>query len=49
MESAGQAGEVNISASTKKLLPNSYSFIERGKLPIKNLGELEMYFVEKPE
>lgn len=46
MESAGEGGRVNISRNTKQLLPSGYTITERGFLPIKNLGEVEMFFVE---
>ena len=52
MESSGEAGKVNISGSTYKLLVGVENFqplrfIFRGKIPAKNKGEIEMYFVEK--
>ncbi|MBI4929601.1 MAG: adenylate/guanylate cyclase domain-containing protein, partial [Bacteroidetes bacterium] len=54
MESSGEAGKINISGVTYTQL-NSLSFWERtgvradfrGKIPAKNKGEIEMYFVEK--
>ena len=52
MESSGEAGKVNISGETYKLLVGrndipSLQFTFRGKIPAKNKGEIEMYFVEK--
>ncbi|OFY62911.1 MAG: hypothetical protein A3H98_00795 [Bacteroidetes bacterium RIFCSPLOWO2_02_FULL_36_8] len=52
MESSGEAGRVNISWETYKFLvgdknisPLQFTF--RGKIPAKNKGEVEMYFVER--
>jgi len=53
MESSGEAGKINISGATYTLL-NSLSYWERaglranfrGKIPAKNKGEIDMYFVE---
>ncbi len=49
MESAGEAGKINISHKTYKLLKasNEFSFTSRGKIEINGQGPLEMYFVEK--
>jgi len=52
MESSGEAGKVNISGQTYKLLCKAeyYSALQftfRGKIPAKNKGEIEMYFVEQ--
>ena len=56
MESSGEAGKINISGSTYELLSKSplfeggkgdVMFRHRGKIPAKNKGEIEMYFVEK--
>ena len=52
MESSGEAGRVNISGTTynfiKQLTTNDkLRTIYRGKIPAKNKGEIEMYFVEK--
>jgi adenylate cyclase len=46
MESNGEAGEVNISASTYELINDKYICKPRGKIYAKNIGEIEMYFVE---
>lgn len=55
MESSGEPGKINISGTTYELLHSSHlamtdkegcSFIHRGKIPAKNKGEIEMYFVE---
>lgn len=46
LESKGEVGKVNISHSTYKLVKGKYKCIPRGKIPIKNRGEIEMYFAE---
>ena len=52
MESSGEAGKINISGATHQLLchsersEESFTFIHRGKIPAKNKGEIEMYFVQ---
>ena len=46
MESNGEPGEVNISASTYELIKDRYSCHYRGKISAKNIGEIDMYFVE---
>jgi adenylate cyclase len=49
MESSGEVGKVNISASTYELLKDDpqLSFESRGKVEAKGKGEIEMYFVSK--
>lgn len=46
MESSGEAGKVNISGSTYKLVKDKFSCTYRGKIQAKNKGEVDMYFVE---
>jgi class 3 adenylate cyclase len=46
MESNGTPGKVNISAYTYELIKNHFECTYRGKLNAKNLGELDMYYVE---
>ncbi len=46
MESSGEAGKVNISGSTYEMVKNSFQFTYRNKIPAKNKGEIDMYFVE---
>ena len=46
IESAGEAGRINISSSTYELVKNDFSCLSRGKIFAKGKGELEMYFVE---
>ena len=45
MESSGEAGKINISASTYNLIKNNFPCTPRGKIMAKNKGEIEMYFV----
>jgi len=47
MESSGEVGRVNISASTYALIKDQFSCEYRGKIAAKNKGEIDMYFVEK--
>jgi class 3 adenylate cyclase len=46
MESNGEAGRVNISASTFEMVKHVYACTYRGKIYAKNVGEIDMYFVE---
>lgn len=46
MESSSEPGRVNISVDTFKLVKDSFSCTPRGKVQVKNIGELDMYFVE---
>lgn len=45
MESSGEVGKVNISASTYALVNREYDCRARGKIEAKNKGAVEMYFV----
>ncbi len=46
MESNGEAGLVNISEATYNLIKHHFRCIYRGKISAKNIGEIDMYFVE---
>jgi class 3 adenylate cyclase len=46
MEQHGEAGKINISGSTYALIKDKFTCTPRGKIPAKNKGEVEMYFVE---
>ena len=46
MESNGEAGKVNISASTYQRIKENYQCLYRGKVSAKNIGEVDMYFIE---
>jgi class 3 adenylate cyclase len=45
MESSGDAGKVNISASTFAFVKDEFICEYRGKVPAKNVGEVEMYYI----
>lgn len=46
MESSGEVNMVNISGTTYELVKNHFVCRYRGKVPAKNKGEVDMYFVE---
>ena len=46
MESTGLANRVNISHATYELVKDQYDCEYRGRIPIKNRGEIDMYVVE---
>lgn len=46
IESGGEVGKVNISGATFELVKDYFNCTHRGKLPAKNKGEIDMYFVE---
>jgi class 3 adenylate cyclase len=46
MESNGEPGQVNISASTYELIKDKYACKYRGKIYAKNVGEIDMYFID---
>lgn len=48
MESAGEPGQVNISSSVYDIIRHRYECRYRGKISAKNIGEIDMYFVENP-
>ncbi|HNP55314.1 MAG TPA: adenylate/guanylate cyclase domain-containing protein [Ferruginibacter sp.] len=45
MESSGEAGKVNISASTYEKVKDKYACEYRGKITAKGKGEIDMYFI----
>jgi class 3 adenylate cyclase len=51
MESGGEIGQVNISGSTYQLVMDEpgLTFIPRGKVHAKGLGEMDMYFVQRSD
>lgn len=51
METTGEAGKVNISSETYKLVKDYFICEYRGKLPVKYKGNIDMYFVKglRPE
>ena len=46
MESNGEPGKVNISSATYELIKDYYACSHRGKISAKNVGEIDMYFIE---
>jgi class 3 adenylate cyclase len=46
IESAGEANRVNVSGATRALLDGRFRCTFRGVLPVKNIGEEAMFFVE---
>jgi class 3 adenylate cyclase len=46
METAGEPGKVNISADTYELIKDKFKCHHRGKVSAKNVGEIDMYFIE---
>jgi adenylate cyclase len=51
MESSGEVGQINISGNTYMLVSDYFDCTYRGNMPIKNKGDIQMYFVKgiKPE
>jgi adenylate cyclase len=47
MESSGQPGLVNISHAAYDLVKHQFNCVYRGKVMAKNIGEIDMYFVDK--
>lgn len=47
IETAGEAGKINVSASTYHLIKNKFDCTARGKIAAKGKGEIEMWFVTK--
>jgi len=46
LESNGMPGKVNISSSVFELIKDKYSCSYRGKINAKNIGEIDMYFLD---
>ena len=46
MESSGEVGKINISGNTHMLVQDYFQCTYRGKMPIKNKGDIEMYFID---
>lgn len=46
MEQNSEAGKINVSNSTYELTKHIFSFEPRGKIPAKNKGMIEMYFLK---
>ena len=48
MESSSEGGRVNISSSVYDIVKDRHRYHYRGKIFAKNIGEIDMYFVEPP-
>jgi adenylate cyclase len=46
MESNGEPGKVNISSASYELVRSDFNCSHRGKIHAKNIGDIDMYFVE---
>ncbi|SIO03056.1 adenylate/guanylate cyclase domain-containing protein [Algoriphagus halophilus] len=46
METAGESGKINISGQTYELIKDKFNCTPRGKIKVKNKGQVEMYFVD---
>ena len=46
MEQSSEVGKVNISQSTYQLVKDNFKCKHRGKVVVKHIGEIDMYFVE---
>ena len=46
LESNGMPGKVNISSSVFELIKDKYSCSYRGKINAKNIGDIDMYFLD---
>ncbi len=49
MEDNSDEGKVNVSGGTYELIKDHFECSHRGKIPVKNKGEVDMYFVERKE
>lgn len=46
METNSEAGKINVSEDTHKLILDKFYFSDRGEIYVKNKGNMKMYFVE---
>lgn len=46
MESSGEIAKVNVSGTTYELVKDKFTATYRGKVPAKNKGEIDMYFID---
>jgi class 3 adenylate cyclase len=49
MESASEAGRVNVSGDTYRLVQEKFYCMYRGQIEAKNKGEVDMYYVTAPK
>jgi ligand-binding sensor domain-containing protein/class 3 adenylate cyclase len=47
MEQNGEKNKINVSGVTYELIKDQFTCTHRGKIPAKNKGEIDMYFVEE--
>lgn len=47
LETAGEAGKINISGATYELVKNHFQCTYRGKVEAKHKGQIDMYFVDE--
>jgi CheY-like chemotaxis protein len=47
METAGEPGRINISGITYQLVKDKFECTRRGNIEVKNMGKMDMYFVDK--
>ena len=47
MESNGESGKVNVSSTTYELVKDKFECNYRGKISAKNIGEVDMYFIDQ--
>ena len=48
LETAGEAGKINISDNTRDLIKDTFETSYRGEIEVKNMGKVAMYFVVAP-
>lgn len=48
MESGSEPGCINVSGTTHTVIEDRFECTYRGKLPVKNMDDIDMYFVEGP-
>ena len=46
MEANGEPGKVNVSQTVYEIIKDHYTCIPRGKISAKNVGDIDMYFIE---
>ena len=46
-ESAGEAGKINISEDTRRLIGPGFEFEPRGEIPLKNKAPMKAFFVRR--
>lgn len=46
IESSGESGKINVSKVSKELCGDSYTFVSRGFIEIKNKSAIEMFFIK---